>query len=72
VSQSEQLTIDRSAPAFRGGVHDGAQAGERAARESLRSQVARLERELSGIVANGFPHISPLGSSSSAGAGPCL
>ncbi len=35
-------------------------AAERAARESLRAQVARLERELSGIVAGCFPHVSPL------------
>lgn len=33
-------------------------AAERAARESLRAQVAKLERELAGIVARGFPHIS--------------
>jgi hypothetical protein len=32
---------------------------ERAAREALRVQVARLERELSGLVAHTFPHISP-------------
>ncbi len=31
--------------------------GERAAKESLRAQVRKLERELSGIVADGFPHI---------------
>jgi hypothetical protein len=52
VSQSEQLTIDRGAPALD-------QAGEYAARSSLRAQVARLERELSAIVAGGFPYISP-------------
>jgi hypothetical protein len=34
-------------------------AGELAAREALRSQVARLERELSSLVAHTFPHISP-------------
>jgi hypothetical protein len=32
---------------------------ERAAREALRIQVAKLERELSGLVAQAFPHISP-------------
>ncbi|MGA8364294.1 MAG: hypothetical protein WB709_07210 [Solirubrobacteraceae bacterium] len=32
---------------------------ERAARRSLRAQVAKLERELSEIVAGGFPHIAP-------------
>lgn len=31
--------------------------GERAAKESLRAQVRKLERELSGIVSDGFPHI---------------
>jgi hypothetical protein len=34
-------------------------AAERAARESLRAQVDKLERELAGIVARGFPHIAP-------------
>jgi hypothetical protein len=52
VSQSEQLIIDHGANALE-------QAGERAARKSLQAQVARLERELSGIVAAAFPHISP-------------
>jgi hypothetical protein len=83
VSQSEQLTIDRGAG---GGEPSAAYAGERAARSTLRAQVARLERELSGIVAEGFPHISPTarrgpgvpafgGGSSATGepfAGPCL
>lgn len=32
-------------------------AGERAAIESLRAQIARLERQLSQIVAAGFPHV---------------
>lgn len=32
-------------------------AAERAARASLRSQVERLERELSGLVAGRFPHV---------------
>jgi hypothetical protein len=62
MSQTQQLTIDRGA-----GV--AAQAGERAARSSLRSQVGRLERELSGIVAGGFPHISPAAPSGRVGAG---
>jgi hypothetical protein len=34
-------------------------ADERAARQALRAQVAKLERELSGIVVEGFPHIRP-------------
>jgi hypothetical protein len=33
---------------------------EAAARRSLRAQIARLERELSALVADGFPHIPPL------------
>jgi hypothetical protein len=33
--------------------------GQHAAREALRAQVSRLERELSGLVAQSFPHISP-------------
>jgi hypothetical protein len=32
---------------------------ERVARRALRAQVARLERELSAIVVDGFPHIAP-------------
>jgi hypothetical protein len=32
---------------------------ERDVREALRGQIARLERESSAIVAEGFPHISP-------------
>jgi hypothetical protein len=51
VSQYEQRVLDH-------GVVD-AQVGERAARVSLRTQIARLERELAAIVADGFPHISP-------------
>jgi hypothetical protein len=37
----------------------GATRAERAARESLRAQVAKLERELSGIVAGRFPYVHP-------------
>jgi hypothetical protein len=57
VSPSAQLTIDRSDQALIG-ARVGADSGELAARRTLRSQVARLERELSAIVANGFPHIA--------------
>ncbi len=32
---------------------------ERAAREALRAQISKLERELSGLVARTFPHVSP-------------
>ena len=59
MTQSEQLVIDRK-------------DGERAARGSLRAQVARLERELSAIVADRFPYIPAPGPSAQACAGPCL
>jgi hypothetical protein len=55
---TEPLTIDRETPLTSPGIEERA-AAERAARESLRAQVAKLEGELSGIVARGFPHISP-------------
>jgi hypothetical protein len=51
VSQSEQQTIDR-------GACRPAEDRERAARSSLRAQITRLERELSAIVAEAFPHLS--------------
>jgi hypothetical protein len=56
VTQSDQLVIDREAPA--GGVLSPAGGGEPAARRMLRAQVGRLERELSAIVADRFPYIS--------------
>lgn len=55
MSQPEQLTVERGAEALRPLRRDG----ERAARGSLRAQIGRLERELSGIVADGFPRLSP-------------
>jgi hypothetical protein len=59
-TQSEQqLLIDR-------------EDGERAARESLRAQLARLERELSAIVADRFPFIPAPAASAEASTGPCL
>lgn len=45
---------------------------ELAARAALRSQVSRLERELSGLVAGKFPHISPVDGDGEAFSGPCL
>ncbi len=53
---------------------DRARTGERAARSSLRAQVARLECELSAIVAEGFPYIPVSAPSPAHGAivGPCL
>jgi hypothetical protein len=56
VSPSGQLTIDRGDQALLGAPFS-TESGERAARRTLRAQVARLERELSAIVADGFPHI---------------
>jgi hypothetical protein len=53
VSQAEQLTIER----IEHGTPAVERIDERAARSSLRAQVARLERELSQIVAAGFPQI---------------
>ena len=47
----EQLSGDRL---DRGDAHGDAEA---AARETLRAQVARLERELSCLVARSFPHL---------------
>ena len=48
-----QLTIDR-ADSLSVGDTD-----ERAARRVMRAQIAKLERELAGIVVTGFPHIPP-------------
>jgi hypothetical protein len=61
VRQSEQLTIDR-------GAHAPAEDRERAARSSLRAQIARLERECSAIVAEAFPHLSAEHPSATTGA----
>jgi hypothetical protein len=65
VVATEQITIDRETSLTRTGAEArvapecGRPPNERAARESLRAQVARLEGELSGIVARGFPHVYP-------------
>jgi hypothetical protein len=59
LTQSEQLLIDR-------------EDGERAARGSLRAQVARLEREHSAIVAERFPFIPAPAPMAPVSAGPCL
>ena len=72
MTQSDQLILDRGAQAEEavsasrtgpGGAPPGSLddmrdrgAGERAARRTLRAQVGRLERELSAIVAERFPH----------------
>jgi hypothetical protein len=70
MAQTEQLIVDRlrDDPVF-----DARALGdERAAREALRGQVAKLERELSGLVAHTFPHISPLDADGEAFSGPRL
>ena len=70
MTQTEQPLIDRDTA---GAVEHGrAQTGERAARSSLREQVARLERELSAIVADGFPYIRAPGPTTQTVAGPRL
>jgi hypothetical protein len=68
LTQREQQLIDR---------HERLPAwpAERAARSSLRTQIARLEHELSAIVAESFPHISPADGAIAVGgpaAGPSL
>jgi hypothetical protein len=70
VSPSEQLTIDRGGAVIPG-VAGSAELGEQAARSSLRGQIGRLERELSAIVADGFPHMPAAGREPS-GAGPSM
>ncbi len=79
--QSEQLTVDRidtdlvfgAAIERKGdgffGKH-GTEPDEQAAREALRTQVAKLERELSCLVAHTFPHISPRDEGGEAFSGP--
>jgi hypothetical protein len=53
--------------------HGGLDVGdERAAREALRTQISKLERELSGLVANAFPHIAPRDGSGERFSGPRL
>jgi hypothetical protein len=61
-----QLTIDRIDRVSISGTD------ERAARRALRAQVAKLERELSAIIAEGFPHIAPRAHTGATGGAPCL
>ena len=68
--EPEQLTIKRGPEVSAGGAA-ARQLAERAARRSLRSQVERLERELSAIVAEGFPHVGA-GVAARPAAGPSL
>ncbi|HYM55664.1 MAG TPA: hypothetical protein VES97_09890 [Solirubrobacteraceae bacterium] len=65
MTQYEQSLIDAEADASE-------VVGERAARATLRAQIARMEGELSAIVAGAFPHISPPGAAGADLAGPCL
>ncbi len=60
--RTEQLTIERKSTGIPPWVDSSAStpAAEHSARRALKSQIARLERELSELVAVGFPHISPL------------
>lgn len=78
----EQFTLERAQPdragslgadpifAGRGGSH--LTGDERAAREALRTQISRLERELSGLVARTFPHVSPHDAGGESFSGPRL
>jgi hypothetical protein len=81
MAEAEQLTVDRvdTDPVFgygtttgRGSSSEHVTVGERAAREALKAQVAKLERELSGLVAQTFPHISPRDPAGEALSGPRL
>jgi hypothetical protein len=69
MAPAEQLTIDRrSAALVLDPWTEDQPLAERAAREALKAQVGRLERQLSGIVAGGFPHIAAGIGSDGAGA----
>lgn len=70
MSRSEQLTLTRTATAVDletgsaqvGVGADAATDREASARRLLRSQISRMERELSALVADGFPDIPAAGS----------
>jgi hypothetical protein len=70
MAYTEQLTVDRVdvEQAF----DSRKPVDERSAREALRTQVSRLERELSGLVAQTFPHISPIDADCDVFSGPRL
>lgn len=81
--QSEQLTVDHidtdlvfGAAIERKGEGSfgkyGTELDEQAARDALRTQVAKLERELSCLVAHTFPHIFPRDEGGEAFSGPRL
>lgn len=70
MSRSEQLTADREPVASRRAADAGLRRDrERAAKRSLRAQIARLERELSEVVAHGFPHVVPVPARAGSGSG---
>lgn len=64
MSRSEQLSLTRERPAlddwsgFSATPAQDAVEAEASARRVLRGQIARLERELSAVVAEGFPGIA--------------
>jgi hypothetical protein len=70
MDQSEQLIVDRAHPDRI--FSEGMAGDERAARDALKAQVSKLERELSGLVAQTFPHISPLDAGGETFGGPRL
>jgi hypothetical protein len=79
MAQSEQFTVDRlqpgsgrSATIFDDPFAQPAAVEERAARESLRAQIDKLERELSRLVARAFPHIAPHDAAGESFSGPRL
>jgi hypothetical protein len=70
MAHTEQFTIERSQQdRF---FSDRLAGDESVAREALRTQVGRLERELSMLVAHTFPHISPRDCESESFSGPRL
>jgi hypothetical protein len=87
VSNFEQSVIERDDPAPRlmsargfgtaalndqGAFVESGQTDERAARASLRAQIARLEQQHSAIVAERFPHIASVAMPAGAERGPAL
>lgn len=80
MARSEQLSLTRTpkAPDHRSWVLVGSFEGsaaldaEASARRALRGQIARLERELSDLVADGFPDVAARASQLSAGGQPRL
>jgi hypothetical protein len=79
MATSEQFVVERaqsdcvSADPIFGDPHGNRVVGdERLAREALRTQISKLERELSGLVAHTFPHISPCDAGGERFSGPRL